>query len=75
LRRPFFTVRIGILLANKKASPARGNPRSRRANMAVKKNTKPATKGSKKGKKISGKKELAKAQTLFSTRSLYKPGL
>ena len=41
--------------------------------MAAKKNTKPAPKGSKKGKKISGKKELAKAKTLFATRSLYKP--
>lgn len=42
--------------------------------MATKKNNKPVAKGSKKGKKISGKKELAKAKTLFSTRSLYKPG-
>lgn len=42
--------------------------------MAVKKNNKPATKGSKKGKKISGKKELAKAKTLFKAPTLYKPG-
>jgi hypothetical protein len=52
-----------------------GQSEIRRANMTVKKNNKPATKESKKGKKISGKKELAKAKTLFSTRSLYKPGL
>ena len=40
--------------------------------MAEKKN-KPAIKGSKKGKKLAGKKELAKAQTLTGIRSLRSP--